>query len=96
MNTLTNTPICEPSTTVVPSELINKPYAAYYKDVSGLVSVDVYQVHQLFQISDSSGALQHASKKILLSGVRTGRKSKFQDIKEARDSLNRWLEINKP
>ena len=37
--------------------------------------------------------LCHASKKLLLSGVRTGGKSLEQDVKEARDSLNRWLEM---
>ena len=39
--------------------------------------------------------LHHASEKILMSGVHTGGKSKYNDIKEARDTLNRWLEINK-
>jgi len=71
-------------------------YPKYYKDVSHLREVDVYMVHQLFNIEDPSGAIQHASKKLLLSGVRTGGKSKYDDIREARDTLNRWLEINKP
>lgn len=70
-------------------------YPKYYKDVSHLREVDVYMVHQLFNIEDPSGAIQHASKKLLLSGVRTGGKSKYDDIREARDTLNRWLEINK-
>ena len=52
--------------------------------------------HQLFQIDDCSGAIQHASKKLLLSGVRTGGKSKYDDIREARDTLNRWLQIHSP
>lgn len=71
-------------------------YPAYYKDVSKLEEIDVYAVHHLFNVVDPSGALQHASKKILLSGVRTGNKTKEQDIKEARDTLNRWLAINAP
>ena len=71
-----------------------KQYPKYYKDVSNIDSIDVYGVHQIFNIEDPSGALQHASKKLLLSGVRTGGKSKFKDIKEARDTLNRWLELN--
>lgn len=70
-------------------------YPKYYKDVSHLDSVDVYAVHNLFDVQDPSGAIQHASKKLLLSGVRTGGKSKFDDIREARDTLNRWIEINK-
>lgn len=70
-------------------------YPKYYKSTQGMTEIDVYAVHYLFDIQDPSGAIQHASKKLLLSGVRTGGKSKFQDIKEARDTLNRWLELNK-
>jgi hypothetical protein len=83
-------------------ECINKPtslasiYPKYYKDVVHINEIDVYQVHKLFDIQDTSGAIQHASKKLLLSGVRTGGKSKYDDIREARDTLNRWLQINKP
>lgn len=77
-------------------ESMSQKYPKYYKDVSHLEEVDVYQVHQLFNIQDPSGAIQHASKKLLLSGVRTGGKTIFQDIKEARDTLNRWLEMNDP
>lgn len=69
-------------------------YPKYYKDVSGLNEIDVYQIHNLFDIQDASGCLQHASKKLLLSGVRTGGKSKHDDIREARDTLTRWLDIN--
>jgi hypothetical protein len=69
-------------------------YPKYYKDVSELSELDVYQVHHLFQVQDCSGAIQHASKKLLLSGVRTGGKSAYHDIKEARDTLTRWLQIN--
>ena len=76
----------------VPS--ISEVYPKYYKDVSKLTEVDVYAVHQLFNIQDPSGAIQHASKKLLLSGVRTGGKSKRDDIKEARDTLTRWLELD--
>lgn len=69
-------------------------YPKYYKDVSSLTAIDVYQTHALFDIQDPSGCIQHASKKLLLSGVRTGGKSKRDDIREARDTLNRWLELN--
>jgi len=69
-------------------------YPQYYKSVEGYDYIDTYAVHYLFDIQDPSGMLQHASKKLLLSGVRTGNKSKYKDIKEARDTLNRWLEIN--
>jgi len=75
-------------------ETMGAAYPQYFKDVDGVASIDVYQTHALFGIDDPSGCLHHASKKLLLSGVRTGGKSKHQDIKEARDTLNRWLEIN--
>lgn len=68
-------------------------YPKYFKDIRGLDSIDVYGVHKLFDVVDPSGAIQHASKKLLLSGVRTGGKSKYDDIREARDTLNRWLEM---
>lgn len=77
-----------------PKESLATKYPKYYKSTNGLTEVDVYAVHQMFDIQDSSGAIQHASKKLLLSGVRTGGKSKFDDIREARDTLNRWLELN--
>ena len=70
-------------------------YPKYYKDFSGVDEADVYLVHDRFKIEDHSGCIHHASKKLLLSGVRTGGKSKYDDVREARDTLNRWLEINK-
>jgi len=69
-------------------------YPKYYKDVSDHSEIDVYAVHHLFNIQDPSGCIQHASKKLLLSGVRTGGKSVFKDITEARDTLSRWLQLN--
>lgn len=71
-------------------------YPQYYKPVGHLTEIDVYAVHQLFNVQDPSGAIQHASKKLLLSGVRTGGKSAYDDIKEARDTLTRWLQLNHP
>lgn len=82
-----------------PQDITPKPvgmsarYPKYYKSVENLTEVDVYLVHHLFDLQDPSGALQHASKKILLPGVRTGNKTRYTDIKEARDTLTRWLEI---
>ena len=72
---------------------LEERYPQYYKSVRHLEFVDVYQVHNLFSIEDWSGCIQHASKKLLLSGVRTGGKTKRQDIEEARDTLTRWLEL---
>jgi hypothetical protein len=75
---------------------MSQQYPQYYKSVEHLDEIDVYAVHHLFNIQDPSGAIQHASKKLLLSGVRTGGKTQFKDIKEARDTLTRWLQINAP
>lgn len=86
----------KPSTVpTVNEKSIKDIYSEYFKDVSGISYMDVYLVCKVFVVEDSSGALQHAIKKLLLSGVRTGNKSKYKDIREARDTLNRWLEINK-
>lgn len=74
--------------------LMSSKYPKYYKYVGDKDEVDVYAIHQLFNIQDPSGAIQHASKKLLLSGVRTGGKTKYQDIQEARDTLTRWLELH--
>lgn len=68
-------------------------YPKYYKSVGNMIEVDVYAIHHLFDIQDPSGAIQHASKKLLLSGVRTGGKTMLQDIKEARDTLTRWIQL---
>ena len=76
-------------------EQLCKKYDVYFKDFSGCDEADVYQVHHNFNLVDPSGCKHHASKKILLSGVRTGGKDEYKDMEEARDSLNRWLEINK-
>lgn len=76
------------------SASLSERYPQYYKNVENLDELDVYATHHLFNIQDPSGCLQHSSKKILLSGVRTGGKSKFKDIKEARDTLTRWLQLN--
>lgn len=64
-------------------------YPQYYRDVSHLEVVDVYRVIDLFGVTDATA--QHALKKLLLSGVRTGGKSIEQDLKEARDTLSRGL-----
>ena len=83
-----------PAKEAVEAPSLSKQYPKYFKDVSKLTEVDVYVLHHLFNIQDPSGAIQHASKKLLLSGVRTGGKSKREDIKEARDTLTRWLQID--
>lgn len=78
-------------TTYRPS--MSELYPKYYKDVSELTEVDVYAIHDLFGIDDPSGCIQHASKKLLLCGVRTGGKPAATEIKEARDTLTRKLQL---
>lgn len=58
--------------------------------------LDVYRINMLFPLGsiDPSGALDHARKKLMAPGQRSGNKSIWKDVKEARDTLNRWLEDN--
>ena len=65
-------------------------YPHYFKSVSHLETVDVYRVLTLFKVNDP--CIQHAIKKLLCAGDR-GDKSMIKDITEARDSLNRHLEM---
>ena len=65
-------------------------YPHYFKSVSHLETVDVYRVLSLFQVNEP--CIQHAIKKLLCAGDR-GDKSMIKDITEARDSLNRHLEM---
>lgn len=67
-----------------------KKYNHYYKDVRHLDKVDVYRVLQLFEVTDP--CLAAAIKKLLVPGKRGG-KGRVQDVTEARDTLNRYLEI---
>lgn len=74
---------------------MSSKYPKYYKRVpDGVTELDIYAVCKMFDVSDA--ALSHALKKIMLPGTRTGGKSRYDDIKEARDTLNRWLELNAP
>ena len=74
-------------------QTLAQKYPKYYKPVGELTEVDVHAVHMLFDLKDPSGCIHHASKKLLLSGVRTGGKSMQKDIMEARDTLTRWLQL---
>lgn len=65
-------------------------YSHYKKDVTHLESVDVYRILELYNVTDP--CVQHAIKKLLCAGNR-GAKTEEQDIIEARDTLNRKLEI---
>ena len=66
--------------------------AHYFKDVSSLKQVDVYRVLKLFGVTDP--CVQHAVKKLLCAGGR-GSKGEEQDICEAIQSLERFLEMRR-
>lgn len=68
-------------------------YSAYHKDVRHLKTIDVYRTVDLFGCEAHGHAISHAAKKLLLTGSRTGGKSVEQDVSEAIDSLQRWLEM---
>lgn len=68
-------------------------YPQYYRDISEFDDADVYFICELFGVNDASGCTHHSIKKLLLPGVRTGGKTRYDDIKEARDTLTRKLEL---
>ena len=65
-------------------------YPHQYKATGDITELDVFAVHQLFQIQDYSGCIQHASRKLLMAGVE---QPFHKDIREARDTLTRWLQL---
>lgn len=68
-------------------------YPKYYRPLPAhWTHVDTYRVNALFPVEDASGMILHARKKLLVPGTRTGGKSMRDDIKEARDTLTRWLD----
>lgn len=74
---------------------MSSKYPKYYKPIPpGTTDLDVYGVCQMFPVKDDTGCINHARKKLLVPGTRTGGKSFRDDIKEARDTLTRWLELN--
>lgn len=66
-------------------------YNHYKKDITKYNILDVYRICRLFNVTDA--AISHAIKKLLVPGGR-GEKDVVKDIREARDTLNRWLEMN--
>lgn len=75
---------------------MSQRYPKYYKPIpEGVKELDVYGVCAMFPVQDDTGCINHARKKLLVPGTRTGGKNMYNDIKEARDTLNRWLELNK-
>lgn len=60
------------------------------QNVEDFVRADVYEVLEAFDVKCS--ARQHAAKKVLCAGIR-GKGDATQDLIEARDALNRAIEL---
>jgi hypothetical protein len=69
-----------------------RKHAHYFKDISDFNEMDTYLFCRVWKVKDDSGALHHALKKLMDAGKR-GNKDKIKDVTEARDTLNRYLEI---
>jgi len=82
-------PKAKPAEGVEAPEGIN-PYNRPFKGTT----LDVYEVAEAFQVNclPNSAPLAHALKKILTAGKRG--KSVAQEIREARQCLQRWEEMN--
>lgn len=70
---------------------VARRHSHYFKDVSSLKSVDVYRVLDLFGVTHPCA--QHAIKKLLMAGQRGGGKDLERDVREAGDTINRWLQM---
>lgn len=86
--------VARPQVGAMTQDLADK-YPKYHKRLpEGTASIDTYMVNKLFPVADDTGCIIHARKKLLIPGVRTGGKSMADDVREARDTLTRWLQIN--
>lgn len=73
------------------SQVNERTYVHYFKDVRNLQEIDVYRVITLFNVTNP--CLAHAIKKLLVAGGRGGGKDIQKDVKEAMDSLARFIEM---
>lgn len=74
---------------------MSQKYPKYYKAIpEGVTEIDTYLVNQLFPVTDDTGCILHARKKLLVPGTRTGGKTFYDDVREARDTLTRWLDLH--
>lgn len=65
----------------------------YKKDIRHLDTLDVYRVCSLFNVTDP--CIQHAVKKLLVTGGRAGAKDFDKDVQDAIDSLARLQEMRR-
>lgn len=70
---------------------VKEKHQHYYKNVAHLHDIDVYRVLERFGVTHPS--IQHALKKLLVSGGRGCGKDQDQDVQEAIDSLKRFQEM---
>lgn len=68
-------------------------YPNNFKPIGDLSEIDVFAINQMFKVQDPSGCLQHAIRKLLMANDTS---TTYADIREARDTLTRWLQLNQP
>lgn len=83
---------CDPCLSKDRFQGLSEQYPNNYKSLGDLTEIDAFGVNHLFQIQDSSGCLQQAISKLLMTG--TNKATAFHDVREARDILTRWLQLN--
>lgn len=71
------------------SPSLSDKYPDLYRALGDMAEIDVFAIHHLFNIQDPSGCLQHASRILL-----TGNTPVYALVREARDTLTRWLQLN--
>ena len=79
-----------------PELSLAEKYPQYYKKLPTGVpvdAIDTYAINLMFPVDDDTGCIIHARKKLLIPGVRSGGKSMLKDVKEARDTLNRYIAL---
>lgn len=64
----------------------------YFKDVRDYDVIDVYAVCKIFGVKDESGCIQHAIKKLLVTGNR-GYKDRRRDLQDVVDTITRLIEL---
>lgn len=70
-------------------------FPAYWRPVpQNWKALDFYRIRELFPLPIPSARLDHALKKLLVPGIRTGGKSFRKDIAEAHATMGQWLKDN--
>lgn len=75
---------------------LSEKYPKYYRAVpkgTDPAEIDTYVINKMFPVDDPTGCILHARKKLLIPGVRSGGKSMLKDVIEARDTLNRYIDL---